>query len=82
MKWSFSCNTFVELYLSVIHLQFWAYGSWDLLFPISMSSTANLCVQNTIFNDKSAILMHPGTAEIKTLYPRDKIMRKRCRMHR
>ena len=21
----------------VIHLQFWAYGSWDSLFPISMS---------------------------------------------
>ena len=27
---------------SVIHLQFWAYGSWDSLFPISMSPTANL----------------------------------------
>ena len=24
-------------YLPVIHLQFWAYGSWDSLFPISMS---------------------------------------------
>ena len=28
--------------LTVIHLQFWAYGSWDSLFPISMSLTANL----------------------------------------
>ena len=27
---------------SVIHLQFWAYGYWDSLFPISMSPTANL----------------------------------------
>ena len=27
---------------TVIHLQFWAYGSWDSLFPISMSPTANL----------------------------------------
>ena len=27
---------------TVIHLQFWAYGSWDLLFPISMSLNANL----------------------------------------
>ena len=26
---------------TVIHLQFWAYGSWDSLFPISMSPTAN-----------------------------------------
>ena len=25
---------------SVIYLQFWAYGSWDLLFPISMIPTA------------------------------------------
>ena len=30
-------------------------GSWDSLFPIPMSPTANLRVQNTIFNDKSAI---------------------------
>ena len=29
---------------AVIHLQFWAYGSWDSLFPISMSPTANLWV--------------------------------------
>ena len=27
---------------AVIYLQFWAYGSWDSLFPISMSPTANL----------------------------------------
>ena len=46
---------------SVIHLQFWAYGSWDSLFPISMSPTANLWVQNTIFHDKYAIPLHPGT---------------------
>ena len=45
---------------AVIHLQFWAYGSWDSLFPISMSSIANLWVQKTVFNDKSAILLHPG----------------------
>ena len=46
---------------AVIHLQFWAYGSWDSLFPKSMSPTANLWVQNTIFKDKSAILLHPWT---------------------
>ena len=45
---------------SVIHLQFWAYGSWASLFPISMSPTANLWVQNTIFNDKSVILLNCG----------------------
>ena len=27
--------------ITVIHLQFWAYGSWDSLFPISMSPSAN-----------------------------------------
>ena len=47
--------------LAVIHIQFWAYGSWDSLFPISMSQTANLRVQNTIFNNKSAIQLHPWT---------------------
>ena len=46
---------------TVIHLQFWAYGSWDLLFPISMSLNANLWAQNTIFNEESAILFDPGT---------------------
>ena len=51
----------VSEYDPVIHLQFWAYESWDSLFPILRSPTANLWVQNTIFNDKSAILLHPGT---------------------
>ena len=51
----------VHVPMKLIHLQFWAYGSWDSLFPISMSPTANLWVQNTIFYDKSAILLHPGT---------------------
>ena len=31
-----------QTFRAVIHLQFWAYGSWDSLFPISMSPTANL----------------------------------------
>ena len=35
--------------VSVIHLQFWAHGSWDSLFPILMGPTANLWVKNTIF---------------------------------
>ena len=32
----------IKAYETVIHLQFWAYESWDSLFPISMSPTANL----------------------------------------
>ena len=39
----------------------WAYGFSDSLFSISMSPTAILGVRNTIFNDKSAMLLHPGT---------------------
>ena len=46
---------------SVIHLQFWAYGSWDSLVPISMSPNCKLMSPEHYFNDKSAILLHPGT---------------------
>ena len=52
---------------AVINLQFWAYGSWDALFPISVSPTSNLKLQNSIFNDKSAILLHPGTCWNKNI---------------
>ena len=31
-----------KLTLAVIHLQFWAYESWDSLFPISMSPNCKL----------------------------------------
>ena len=64
----------------MIHLQFWVYGSWDSLFPISMSPNCKLMSPEHYFYDKSAILLHPGTRWNKTLHPRDKIMRKRCRM--
>ena len=56
--------------ISVIHLQFWAYGSWDSLFPVSMSPSCKLMspkhyfswqVCNTIASRDS-----PGLAEIKT----------------
>ena len=30
------------MYWAVIHLQFWAYGFWDSLFPISMSPNCKL----------------------------------------
>ena len=46
---------------SVIHLQFLAYRSWDSQILISMSPTANLWVQKTIFHNKPAIPLHPGT---------------------
>ena len=65
-----------------IHLQFWAYGCWFSLFPISMSPTANLWVQNTILMESLQYYCILGLAEIKTLHPRDKIMHKRCRMRR
>ena len=38
-----SCFSYVTLIIwPVIHLQFWAYGSWDSLFPISMSPNSKL----------------------------------------
>ena len=40
-----------------------------------MGPTTNFLVQNTTFHDKSAIPLHLGLAEIKTLHPRDKIVR-------
>ena len=37
----------------MIYLQFWAYGSWDLLFPISMRSMHKLMSpEHNIINDK------------------------------
>ena len=39
----------------------WAYGSWDSLFPISMSPNCKLMSPEHYFNDNSAILLHPGT---------------------
>ena len=36
-------------------------GPGTRCFPYQWVPTANLWVQNTIFNDKSAILLHPGT---------------------
>ena len=49
------------IWQAVIHLQFWAYGSWDSLIPISMSPHCKLMSPKHFFNDKSAILLHPGT---------------------
>ena len=33
---------YLGITITVMHLQFWAYGSWDLLFPISMSPNCKL----------------------------------------
>ena len=38
---SVSCHRLMTT-VTVIYLQFWAYESWDSLFPISMNPTANL----------------------------------------
>ena len=63
-------NDLCCVYLSVIHLQFRAYGSWDSLFPISMSPHCKLMspkhyfwwqVCHTIASRDSL-----GLAEIKT----------------
>ena len=70
------------LKVSVIHLQFWAYGFWDSLLPTSMSPTANLWVQNTIFNAKSAILLHHGTRWNKNFASKKQNYAPRCRMRR
>ena len=51
------------LNFSVIYLQFWVYGSWDSMFPISMSPTANLWVQKPI------LMTSLRLTEIKTLHP-------------
>ena len=48
---------------AVIHLQFWAYGSWDSLFPISMSPNCKITSPKHYFNGKSVILLHPGTRQ-------------------
>ena len=57
-------------------------GLWVLGLAVSHINESNckLTSPEHYFNDKSAILL--GLAEIKTLHPRDKIMRKRCRMRR
>ena len=65
---------------TVIHLQFWAYGSCTRCFPYQG-------VQLLTYESRTLFLLTSlqyycilGLAEIKTLHPRDKIMRKRCRM--
>ena len=47
---------------------FGSSDSWvlGLLHPISMSPHCKLMSPQHYFNDKSAILLHPGLAEIKT----------------
>ena len=49
--------------VTVIHLQYLAYGSWDSLFPISMGPHYELMSPEHYFSCKSAIPLHP---EIKT----------------
>ena len=63
-------------------LQFLAYGSQESLFPISMSPTTDLWVQNTFLMTSLQYYCIIGLAEIKTLHPRDKIMHKRCTMRK
>ena len=46
---------------TMIHFQFWTYGSWDALFSHINASKCKLMCPEHYFNDKSAILLHPGT---------------------
>ena len=46
-------------------------GPGTRCFQYQWVPTANLWVQNTIFNDKSAILLHPGTRWNKNLCAKD-----------
>ena len=56
---------------AVIHLQFVLMGPGTRCFQYQWVLTANLWVLNTIFNDKSAILLHPGTRWNKNLCAKD-----------
>ena len=56
---------------TVIHLQFELMGPETLCFQYQWVPTANLRVQTTIFNDKSAILLHPRTRWNKNLCTKD-----------
>ena len=55
---------------SVIHLQFWAYGSWDSLFPIAMSPNCKLMSPKHYFKWQVCNIIASrdslGLAEIKT----------------
>ena len=42
-------------------LHFLAYGSWDSLFPMSLSPNCKVMSPDSYFHDKSAIPLHPGT---------------------
>ena len=50
---------------------FWLMGPGTRCFQYQLVPTANLWVLNTNFNDKSAILLHPGTPRNKNLCAKD-----------
>ena len=51
----------------MIHLQFWAYGSWDSLFPNINESQLQTYESQTLFLMTSLqYYCIPGLAEIKT----------------
>ena len=60
-------------------------GPGTRCFPYQWVPTAELWVQNTVCNVLMTSLKYfciLGLAEIKTLHPKDKIMRKRCSIYR
>ena len=48
-SWTTKLKACICVLYTVIHLQFWAYGSWDSLFPISMSPNCKLMSPNHFF---------------------------------
>ena len=63
---SYSKAVQVLINYALPHMQWFIYnfglmGPGTRCFQYLWVPTANLWVQNTIFNDKSAILLHPGT---------------------
>ena len=57
----------VQLFVQWFIYNFGLMGPGTHCFQYQWVPTANLWVQNTIFNDKSAILLHPGTRWNKNL---------------
>ena len=53
----------------MINLQFWAHGSWDSLFPISMSPNCKHESRMLFLMTSLQYYCIQGLAEIKTLHP-------------
>ena len=84
LKWVLCSNDCFEcqtLY-TVIRLNFWLMGPRTHCFPYQRVQLQTF-ESKILFNDKSAILLHPRTRRIKKNFASQRqMMRKRCRMRR